>query len=172
LASAGYIARGFGGAYNEVVVALVEQRRSSLQLKRFGIVLAFASTSVLLLLLIPPVGRAIFAGLLGLADPLPHMVATGLYLLLPLPALTVAQSYLQGVILHSRRTRAITESVGLFLVLASVLLVIGSIWGTVTGIYFALASFTIGEFLRTSWLWLRSRAARRFLVARDSAGQV
>jgi hypothetical protein len=168
LASAGYISRGFGGAYNEVVVALVEEEGSTRVLRRFGWALAAASTSVLLLLMIPAVGSAVFAGLLGLAAPLPHLVSVGLYLLLPLPALTVAQSYLQGVILHSRHTRAITESVGLFLVLASILLVAGAIWGTITGIYYALLSFTLGEFLRTFWLWLRSRQARRYLRTRDA----
>jgi hypothetical protein len=168
LASAGYISRSFGGAFNEVVVALVEEKHSTGLLKRFGWFLAAASTSVLLLLMIPAVGKAVFAGLLGLADPLPHIVSMGLYLLLPLPALSVAQSYLQGVILHSRLTRAITESVALFLVFAAVLLIVGSAWGPVTGIYYALASFTVGEFLRTLWLWVRSRQSRRHLRERDA----
>ena len=168
LASASYIARGFGGAYNEVVVALVEEGRSTPVLRRFGVFLAVAATAVLAVLMIPPVGNLIFARLLGLADPLPHMASVGLYLVLPLPSLSVLQSYLQGVILHSRRTRAISESVAMFLVLASVLLVVGSVWGAFTGIYFALFSFTLGELLRTAWLWLRSRRARRYLAERDA----
>jgi hypothetical protein len=168
LASAGYISRSFGGAFNEVVVALVEEKHSTGLLRRFGWILAAASTSVLLLLMIPAVGKAVFAGLLGLADPLPHIVSVGLYLLLPLPALSVAQSYLQGVILHSRLTRAISESVALFLVFAAVLLIVGAMWGPVTGIYYALVSFTIGEFLRTFWLWVRSREARTQLRERDA----
>ena len=169
IASAGYIARAFGGAYNEVVVAMVEEERSTPVLRRFGFGLAFGATTVLLVLMIPAVGKAIFVGLLGLVDPLPRLAQVGLYLLLPLPALTVLQSYLQGVILHSRRTRAIGESVGLFLVLACTLLVIGSVWGTFAGIYFALLSFTLGEILRTFWLWMRSRDARRYLRERDAA---
>jgi hypothetical protein len=172
IASAGYIARGFGGAYNEVVVAMVEEEHSTPVLRRFGVGLAIAATTLLLVLMIPAVGNAIFVGLLGLVDPLPHLARVGLYLLLPLPALTVLQSYLQGVILHSRRTRAIGESVAMFLVLASTLLVAGSIWGAFAGIYFALLSFTLGEFLRTVWLWMRSRDARRYLRARDAADQL
>ena len=168
VASASYITRGFGGAYNEVVVALVEERHSAPVLRRFGVILAVAATTLLLLLMIPPVGAAIFAGALGLVDPLPHLVSMGLFFLLPLPAISVAQSYLQGVILHSRRTRAIGESVALFLVLASVLLVVGSLWGPLSGIYFALLSFTMGECLRTLWLWLRSREARHYLRERDA----
>jgi hypothetical protein len=170
LASASYIARGFGGAYNEVVVALVEEKDSTPVLRRFGVGLAVAATAVLVLLMIPPVGHLVFARLLGLADPLPHMASVGLYLVLPLPSLSVLQSYLQGVILHSRRTRAISESVAMFLVLASILLVVGSIWGAFTGIYFALFSFTLGELLRTFWLWLRSRQARSYLAERDAPG--
>ena len=43
------------------------------------------------------------------------MVWTSLFLMLPMPALAVIQSYFQGVVLYSRRTRSITESVSIFL---------------------------------------------------------
>jgi len=168
IASVGYITRGFGGAYNEVVVALVEEKASTRTLRRFGLVLACSSTALLVLPMIPSVGRVIFVDLLGLAEPLPHLVRVSIFLLLPLPALTVLQSYLQGVILHSRHTRAITESVGLFLALSASLLVVGAIWGTVAGVYFTLLAFTCGEVLRTLWLWMRSGPARHRLRARDS----
>jgi Na+-driven multidrug efflux pump len=86
-----------------------------------------------------------------------------------MPAIAVAQSYFQGVILHSRRTRSITESVGMFLVVVALLLIGGVLWGAVAGLYFALGAFTTGEFLRVVWLWSRSRQARRHLRERDSA---
>jgi hypothetical protein len=168
VSSVNYIMRGFGGAYNEVVVALVEERHSTPVLRRFGVGLAVASTALLGLLMIPPVGDAVFAGLLGLADPLPHMTSMSLFILLPMPAFAVAQSYFQGVILHSRRTRSITESVALFLVLATVVLVGGAVWGTLTGIYFILLAFIAGECVRIFWLWLRSRRARQLLRERDA----
>jgi hypothetical protein len=167
VASVGYITRGFGGAFNEVVVALIEERYSTHALRRFGLALAAASTGLLLLPMIPPVGELIFTRLLGLAEPLPRLVRFSILYLLPLPALTVLQSYLQGVILHSRRTRAITESVTLFLVLSAAVLVVGAVWGTLAGVYFALMAFTLGEALRTGWLWFRSRRARAALSARD-----
>jgi hypothetical protein len=168
VSSVNYITRGFGGSYNEVVVALIENTRSTRALRRFGVGLGVGATVLLGLLMIPSVGSAVFAGLLGLADPLPHLAAISLFVLLPMPAFAVAQSYFQGVILHSRRTRSITESVALFLVLSSVLLIVGATWGTLTGIYFALLSFLAGELLRIFWLWLRSRAARRHLHERDA----
>ena len=164
-----FLMRGFGGAYNEVVVTLVEEKRSSPGLRRFAVGLAVAATAALAVLTIPPLSTAVFAGLLGLADPLPDMVRRSLFLLLPMPAMAVVQSYFQGVILHSRRTRSVTESVGMFLALVIAILVGGVLWGAVTGIYLALGAFVAGELLRTFWLWLRSRLARRLLNERDAA---
>ena len=158
-----FIVRGFGGAYNEVVVALVEEKRAAQALRRFAVGLAVVATAALAILMIPPLGRAVFGGLLDLAHPLPDVVRRSLFFLLPMPALAVAQSYFQGVILHSRRTRSITESVGMFLALVTAVLVGGVLWGGLTGIYLALGAFALGESLRTFWLWLRSRAARNQL---------
>jgi hypothetical protein len=168
VASVNYIVRGFGGAYNEVVVALVEEKYSTPVLRRFGVGLGVLSTALLAVLMIPPVGNAVFAGLLNLSDPLPQLVRNSLFILLPMPAFAVAQSHFQGVILHSRRTRSITESVAIFLVLATILLVVGVLWGALTGLYFTLLAFLAGEFLRIFWLWLRSRPPRRRLRERDA----
>ncbi|HEY5529776.1 MAG TPA: hypothetical protein VIL51_10055, partial [Thermoleophilia bacterium] len=103
------------------------------------------------------------------APPLPSMARTALWFLLPMPALAVAQSYFQGVILHSRRTRSITESVLIFLGVTTAFLVIAVVWGTVPGLYVTVGAFTTGEALRTGWLWLRSRRARIALRERDAA---
>jgi hypothetical protein len=167
--SVSYIFRAFGGAYNEVVVALVDERRSTRPLARFGIALAVASTGLLGVLMIPAAAGAVFGGLLDLVDPLPGMVWNCLFIILPVPAITVAQSYYQGTILASRNTRSIPESVGLFLLVATGMLIGGVRWGIATGLYFALGAFTLGEFLRTFWLWLRSRGARAHLRQGDLA---
>jgi hypothetical protein len=167
VAGVNFIVRGFGGAYNEVVVALIEEERATRALRRFSVGLALAATAVLAFLMIPALADAVFARLLDLADPLPLVVRRSLFFLLPMPTLAVFQSYFQGVILHSRHTRSITESVGMFLALASAILVGGVVWGGVTGLYLALGAFLAGELLRTAWLWLRSRSARRNLYERD-----
>ena len=165
-----YITGSFGGSYNEVMVALVERERSLRPLRRFAVGIGFFATALLTLLMIPAVSEAIFAGLMDLAAPLPAMVYKSLFLLLPMPAVAVYQSYFQGVILHSRRTRSITESVAIFLGVAAVALIAGVMWGGAAGLYVALGAFVIGELVRTMWLWLRSRPARLELRARDAAG--
>ncbi len=164
-----FIVRGFGGAYNEVVVALIEEQRAMQALRRFALVLCLAGTASLLILMIPAVAETIFEDLLHLADPLPTMVWTSLFIILPMPVLAVLQSYFQGAILYSRRTRSITESVGMFLALATLILIGGVVWGAGTGLYVALFAFLIGELLRSFWLWLRSRDVRRDLHSRGAA---
>jgi hypothetical protein len=42
------------------------------------------------------------------------------------------------------------------------------LWGTAAGLYVALGAFAAGESLRTFWLWLRSRRARRQLREGDA----
>ncbi len=140
-----YITGGFGGAYNEVMVALVERERSYRPLRLFAVGLGVFSTAILAVLTIPGVSHAIFARLMDLADPLPTLIHRCTFILLPAPAIAVLQSYFQGIILHSRRTRSITESVAVFLVVASAALVAGVVWGGVTGIYVAMGSFMLGE---------------------------
>jgi hypothetical protein len=164
-----YITGGFGGAYNEVMVALVERERSYRPLRLFAVGLGVFSTAILVVLTIPGVSHAIFARLMDLADPLPTLIHRSTFILLPAPAIAVLQSYFQGIILHSRRTRSITESMAVFLVVASAALVTGVAWGRVTGIYVAMASFMAGELVRTVGLWWRSRGVRRDLRARDAA---
>jgi len=166
--SLSFLFRGFGGAFNEVVVTLIGERRSSPRLRRFALGLGLASTIVMAVLLIPVLSRAVFAGLLDLAEPLPDLVRWSLIILLPVPALAVAQSYFQGIILHSRRTRSITESVGIFLAVVAAILLGGVIWGAVTGLYLAVGALALGEALRTYWLWARSRAARTVIRERDA----
>jgi len=167
VAAVNYIVRGGGGAFNEVVVALTEERRSTWALRRCGWLIAAGSTLFLGILLIPSVSRAVFAGLLDLAAPLPKVVWQSLFLLAPMPALAVAQSYFQGLILYGRHTRSVTESVALSLVVISLALTLGVLYGALTGIYVAIGALVVGDGLRTVWLWARSRAIRARLRARD-----
>lgn len=163
-----YITRGGGGAFNEVVVALVEESRSTATLRRFGLVIAGLSTAFLAVLMIPQVASALFAGLLDLAEPLPALVWHSMFLLLPMPALAVAQSYFQGAILHSRHTRSVTESVALSLAVISLALLGAVLHGAVTALYAAVGALVLGDGLRTLWLMVRSRRIRSHLRRRDS----
>ncbi len=165
----GYIARAFGGAYNEVVVALIEEASATRALRQFAVGLALLGMAFLAILMVPLVSDKVFAGLLGLANPLPGMVWHSLLVLLPMPALAVLQSYYQGVILHSLHTRSITESVAIFLMVSTMILVGGVFWRGLTGLYLTMGAFLTGELLRTLWLWSRSRSVCYYLRQRDAS---
>ncbi len=166
-----FLIRSLGFALNEVVVALLDRRGMVSSLRLFTGILAVSLTAFLLLFVMTPLSEVWFGRISALPPHLAELARTGLWLTLPIPALTALQSWYQGSIVNSRRTRGITEAVVIFLVVNVTLLWAGVVWGQVTGLYVGLAAFTISSAAQTSWLWWRSRPALRAVVARD-AGSV
>jgi hypothetical protein len=164
-----FLLRSFGISYNEVVVALLNRPYSSPNLRRFTAVLSGLTTGALLIVAVTPVAAFWFKAVSGLAPHLVALARTSLWFALPLPALSVLQSWYQGVILHSRRTRSITEAVVIYLMITTAVLWIGVAWGAITGIYVGLVALSAGEFLRSGWLVWRSHPARRAVLTRDTA---
>ena len=163
-----FLLQSTGVAYSEVVIAQLDERRSTDPLRRFTFGLMAATTLGLLLIVSTPLSRVWFGTITGLSDPLIDLARRALWIALLLPALSTLQSWLQGVILHSRRTRGITEAILLYLFVSTGLLWSGIQWGRVAGIYVGLVAMTIGELARSGWLAARSRGARRTLHARDA----
>ncbi len=164
-----FLLRSVGLSYNEVVVALLDEPGSSPNLRRFTALLAGLTTAALIIMAATPLAAFWFQRVTGLAPSLASLARSGLWFALLLPGLSVLESWYQGIILHGRRTRGITEAVGIFLLISSAIFWTGVAWGTVTGLYVGLAALSIGELLRTVWLWRRSQRARRGLQERDGA---
>lgn len=163
-----FMFRSIGVAYNEVVVALLEEPLSTQRLRRFTIYLTGATTLVIMLVALTPLSRLWFQVISGLEPGLAGMAVIGLAIGIPTAGLSVLQSWFQGLLLHGSRTRAITEAVVLFLVSCSALLWIGVTWGQYTGLFWAMASFTAAMLLQTFWLWYRSRSEERLVQERDN----
>jgi hypothetical protein len=166
-----FMFRSAGMAYNEVVVALLEEPRSSESLRRFTYLLTGGVTLLLLLLAATPLSGLWFGRISGLNPELASMAITGVWIALFMPGLNVFQSWFQGVILHSRRTRAISEAVVIFLITCTVMLWAGVVWGRTTGLYVALAAFAFATLVQTAWLWLRSQPALHAVKQRDDRMQ-
>jgi len=147
--------RSLGIAYNEVVVALLDERGSYASLKRFAIFLSLATTGLLLLVVATPLAAYLFANISGLPPDLAQMAQRGLWLALPLPALSVMQSWYQGALLHGRRTRGITESVVVYLLTSAIILGSGVALGSTTGLYVGLFALAASVATQTAWLGLR-----------------
>lgn len=165
-----FMFRSAGMAYNEVVVALLDEPNSSPNLRRFATWLSTGTSLLLLALTVTPLANFWFERVSALEPHLVDMARSALWIALPLPALNTLQSWYQGAIMHGRRTRGITESVGVYLVTSAVILTGGVLWNRVEGLYMGLAALVLSMATQTAWLWLRSRPVLVEVSRRDAAG--
>ncbi len=163
-----FLFRSAGVAYNEVVVALLDQAGSSRLLRRFAVLLTLTLSVLLLMVAATPLSEVWFRTISALPDNLATLAQNALWLALPLPALSVLQSLYQGLILHGRRTQGVTESVAIYLVVNAALLVSGVALGRFTGLFVGLFSLVFSTLAQTIWLWQRSRSVWQSIQQRDA----
>ncbi|MCP4535341.1 MAG: hypothetical protein GY831_29480, partial [Delftia sp.] len=148
-----FILRSFGYAYNEVVIALLDEPHATRVLRRFAIAMAALTSTALLTVAATPLAAFWFGRVSALSPSLVDMARVGLWIALPAPGLNVFLSWYQGALVHSRRTRAVTEAVAILLLATGAVLAAGVAWGQVTGLYVGLAALWIGLLAQTVWLW-------------------
>lgn len=152
-----FVLQALGLALNEVVVALLDEPRARPPLRRFTHALALGVTVVLALLAATPLADAWFRGVAGLSPALADMGAAALVLGLPIPAMRVMQSWYQGLLVHARRTRGITEAVVVFAVSCCGVLALGVSQARWDGLTVVLVAYSLGRVLQTAWLAVRAR---------------
>ncbi len=158
-----FLFRSLGMAYNEVVVALIDRPVAVPRLRRFAWGLAGASSAALFGIALTPLARTWFSGISALSPELTALALRSVALAVPMPALNALQSYYQGALVNSGRTRGITEAMGIFLLTSAFVLAAGVAWGRLEGLPVGLAAFSLGGTFQTLWLWYRSRSALRAL---------
>ncbi len=163
-----FMLRSLGIAYNEVVVALLDEPRSAHSLSRFAVLLALLTTLLLAMIAATPLAAIWFGRISALTAPLVALAHFSLWIALPIPGMNVLQSWYQGAIVHRRSTRAITEAVAIFLLTSSAILWTGVVWGQLTGLYVGMGAFGVAILAQTAWLWHRSRPVMRHLRAREA----
>lgn len=164
-----FLLRSLGIAFNEVVVALLDEPLSTDSLWRFTKILVVGTTTFLILMLITPIADIWFRIISALPPDLAEMARIGLWITLPTPALAALQSWYQGCILHDRKTRGIPEAVLVFLVTVSIILGIGILLHTITGLFVALFAYSAAMLVQTIWLRFRSRPALANTYKRDKS---
>jgi hypothetical protein len=165
-----FMLRSLGVAYNEVMVALLDEPKSYFALHRFGIVISSLATVFLVLIALTPLSEFWFERISALTPALAGLAQSALWFALPNPGLNVFTSFFQGILLHSRKTRGITESVVIFLIITGSILWIGVISQIAEGVHVAWLAFSLGFFAQTLYLWVRSRPERKLLKLRDTVG--
>ncbi len=80
-----------------------------------------------------------------------------------LPAFNVYQSWYQGILLHTRKTRGITEAVSISLAVSLIVLTAGVRLGTIVGLFVGWTALSLGGLAQMFWLRRRSRPALKVL---------
>lgn len=163
-----FMLRSLGVAYNEVMVALLDEPKSYFALHRFGLVISSLATVFLVLIALTPLSEFWFERISALTPALAGLAQSALWFALPNPGLNVFTSFYQGILLHSRKTRGITESVVVFFIVTGLILWGGVISQVAEGVYVAWLAFSSGFFAQTIYLWHRSRPEQRSLRVRDA----
>jgi len=164
-----FMLRSMGVAFNEVVVALLDEHLSTKPLLRFTTFLSVGTTGAIVIIAATPLSRLWLENFSGLSPELATLARNGLWFGALLPGLNSLQSWYQGTLLNSGKTRGISEAVAIFLLGTGLVLVGGVIWGKMIGLYIGLAAFSFGMLIQTFWLWYRSRPVLRTLYKRDSS---
>jgi len=157
--------RSLGFAMNEVVIALLDRPQAVPVLRKFSALLATTLSLLLLVAAATPISSLWFAVVSALPPPLAAMGHIGLWLAILVPGLSAYQSWYQGAIVHSRRTRGVTEAVSLYLGVSAAFLAAGVALARPTGLYAALVAMTTGLLSQIVWLRIRARAPLRALAA-------
>lgn len=152
-----FISRSAGMAFNEVVVALLGEKGAVQQLRKVAVMMAAATSLTHLIFAITPLSNLWFGVLTGLPPDLVFLARVGFLIALPLPALSVAQSWYQGALVFGKRTRGVPEAVTIYLISVSLLLSVGVLWGKMVGLYFCMGALGVAQLIQTGWLRYKSR---------------
>ncbi len=153
-------------AYTEVVISLLQRPGAVATLRRFSWWLALVVSVGLTLALVTPLAGLWYRAVMGLPAALVELAIFATFLGVALPGVRVLHSWYQGVIVAGERTRAIFESVAIFLAVVALLLALGVAWGGAPGVYVGTVATLAGMAAQTAWLALRAAPMLRRIDAR------
>jgi hypothetical protein len=154
-----FIFRSVGIAYNEVVVTLIDKPNSYSSLRKYAFILVSITSGLLLLFTATPLSTIWFKYITALPASLIPLAKTALWFSLLIPGANAFQSWYQGIILHSGKTRGIPEAVALFLAVTIIAYLIGIYLINIPGLYIGVIGFSLGMVSQAAWLKFRSRRA-------------
>lgn len=159
-----FLFRSIGMAFNEVVVALLDEPGALDSLRRFARNAALLGSALFLLLCATPLIELWLGRVSALPEPLVQLGRTAAWIFLLMPAHGFIQSFYQGILVNARRTRAITEAIVVYLAATAAVLGIGIATQWAAGLYFGLAANLCGALCQLLWLRFRVRGLAGFVA--------
>jgi hypothetical protein len=156
-----FILRSPGLAYNEATLAMLDRQRAFPRLKRFATFLACGIGLAAALVIISPLSTLWLTKVMALPSQLAEIAQQALWLALLLPPLALLQSWFQAIIVHSKRTRGVTESVVLYFAVMAAVLGVGVARQSAPGLSVAVVGMTAAALAQVGWLYYCSRPAVR-----------
>ncbi len=148
-----FLGRSFAFSYQEVVVALMDDKSSFERLGRFAFGLAPILTGSFVLAVLTPAARIFYQNISGLSSELASFAIVPTLILSLVPGLEVLISWRRGLFIHFKRTRTITQAVGLnVVVLAAVILGAGALLPLTPGTIIAATALAVAT--ATQWGYL------------------
>jgi hypothetical protein len=146
-----------GAAYNEVVIALLDRPGARRSLQYFLFILMGVQFLLMAILSLTPLSYYLFWKVSGLPADLAHLASRAFVLLIPGSLISPLNSWFGGVILHSRRSRVITEGMIIYLLVYILGLWVGGSLLEVSGIYIVVSASMLASLSQTGWLAFRSK---------------
>lgn len=159
-----FVFRSPGVAFNEAVVALLEEPGSFPVLRKFAQAISIITLALALGIVLTPLSRLWFTYVANLDMELVPVAMTALAIGVPLTVISIYISYFQGIIVNLGKTGPVAEAVMMFLVMLSGVLIAGVLTETFKGVYVASAAYTAAHLAQALWLMFRSRKQRQQLA--------
>lgn len=144
--------RSPGFALTELVIANAERPGAHALLGTAARRMSLAGGFATLLLVATAAGQLLFTTLLGLTPVLAHFSRDGLALMLPLIVVASYKNFFQGLIVHSRNTRAVTTGTVVFILVAAGGLYRGVSSALLPGIHVMSLSLSVAALCQLAWL--------------------
>jgi len=159
-----FMFRAPGMAYNEAVVALLDEPRSFPVLRKFVWASSLSIFIIASLAVITPLSRLWFMYAANLAPGFVPIAMTALAMGVPLTFISMYISFYQGIIVNMEKTGPVAEAVVVFLLSMGAVLAAGVITEAYKGVYVASAAYMIAHLAQAIWLMFRSRKQRQVLI--------
>ena len=163
LLSVSFLGRSIAMSYQEVGIALLQDRRGFAKLQRFARMLGLVMLLLFAAFALSPLAEIWFRRVAGLSLALTRMTRVPMVFLTILPAVGSVISWKRGILVKAKRTPAITRSVIVNLLVLGVLLVVLGYTLPVNGALIAAIAYAGSVTAEWAYLHLAASKARKRL---------